>query len=288
MTKHAARNQGQRNHASSPEQPPSLLEAFFPLCSLCFGGQFLGIALLVAGDYFNGYVTGVLYFLGSIALVVQYKNRSDFLRVGLSSAVLLAVALSVLLALSDLASNGSLGPDHSSATALHTEKALAVGVLWLVLGIPNRGFKLEIDRDGHGQARSVVARACAIGASALTAIYIFLSHAGEGPLSKVSTGALAVGTVFTVFLLMPAYRSIATRCWERGFGRVLWMDDLDTRLRQAAAEIAEGQRRWAEGFLRERGAAPTKEKRVEDEHHDSAGHRARKHKPRRRKRRKRA
>jgi len=134
----------------------------------------------------------------------------------------------------------------------------------------------------------VVAGGCAIGASALTAIYIFLSHAGEGPLSKVSTGALEVGTVFTVFLLLPAYRSIATRCWERGFGRVLWMDDLGTRLRHAAAEIAEGQLRWAEEFLRERRNAPTKAERVEGEKKGSAGARARERKPRRHKRRKRA
>lgn len=288
MTEHATRDQGERNRAGSMEQLPSLLQAFSPLFWLCFGGQFLGIALIVAGDYFNGDVTGVLYCLGTTALVVQYKSRSDFLRVGLSSALLLAVALVVLLVLSGLASNGSLGPDHSSATALHTEKALAVGVLWLVFGIPNRGFKLEVDREGRRQARSVVAGGCAIGASALTAIYIFLSHAGEGPLSKVSTGALIVGTVFTVFLLLPVYRSIATRCWECGFGCVLWMDDLGTRLRQAAAEIAEGQHRRAKEFLRERRSAPTKEERVEGEKPGSAGHRAPERKPRRRKRRKKA
>jgi hypothetical protein len=91
-------------------------------------------------------------------------------------------------------------------------------VIWLLLGVPHRAFKYKLDLNGEGNAQRVLVRALVIFAAVLTGVYILLLHFGSGPLEGVSIRALISGIIFTVFLVVPAYRSVAKVCWQRGIG----------------------------------------------------------------------
>jgi hypothetical protein len=235
---------------NSDELPPNVLVALFPLAYFFLGGAFPGIALLVGADYFRGWVVTLCWFIGTALLVAQFRSRWDFLRSGIIAVGIFAFfqVLSILVAA--LASNGALGTDTSGNAAAATQKADVVAIVWLLVGVPHRGFLMGLDRSGHGRARQFVVSLCALSAATLTALYIFLLHLDRGPLSHIDTSALTVGTVFTVALVLPPFRYLAGRCWDKGFQGALSLRASARVTREAAGEIAEGHLLYAERQLR--------------------------------------
>lgn len=231
------------------ELPPNVFVALFPLAYFFFGGAFPGIALLVIADYFHGIVVTLCWFVGTGLLMAQFKDRLDFLRAGVVAALifLCVQALSILVAA--LAANGALGVDTSGPGAAATQSVDVAAIVWLLVGVPHRGFLMGLDRSGRGHAREFVVLVCAVGAAALTALYIVLLHRDQGLLSHVDAGALTAGTVFTVALVLPVYRFIARRCWDKGLKGALSLRASARVTRAAAGEIAEGHLRYAERQL---------------------------------------
>jgi uncharacterized membrane protein len=111
------------------------------------------------------------------------------------------------------------------------EAALVAATLWLLVGVPYRAFKVELDRRGDGTAQRVLVGLVTTVSCVLTGIYFFLLHYSNGPLRKIDTGQLVVGIV------APYYRSFARACWRRGIAGLLNPKDLIERWRNAVVEI---------------------------------------------------
>ena len=73
-----------------------------------------------------------------------------------------------------------------------------------------------------------------------------MMHFGGGPLQGISIQALTSGIIFTVFLILPAYRSLSKACWQHGIRGLFspkpltehWgkaLKELDSAFRQAQA-----------------------------------------------------
>lgn len=93
---------------------------------------------------------------------------------------------------------------------------LAVAILWLLTGVPRRAFWYELDLTGEGEAQRTVVGLLAAAASIMSGIFIITLHFGGGVLYSVNIGLLVAGSIFTVFLVLPAYRSVAGTVWQRG------------------------------------------------------------------------
>jgi hypothetical protein len=209
-------------------------ESLGALLYLLFGGEFLGIALWVIGNNVSGLLTTLCYALGSAALVLQFRSRWAVIGAFVFSLVALAAVAAVTILIAYLASNGAYGTDRSTGPYAVAENVIIAVILWFLLGVPRRAFIMRLDPHGHGHARGFVIRVCTVVVSGLTGTYVLLLHYGGGPLSDVQINALAVGTVFTVALVAPAYRFVATRCWELGLRRMFLLSPRGRMERGAA------------------------------------------------------
>lgn len=114
---------------------------------------------------------------------------------------------------------GGLGSHASSTFGLiegFATIALALVTVWLLVGVPQRLFRIKLDLDGAQELQPVLLGLLTAAASGLAAIYILLLHFDGGPLSGVRLGQLIAGIIGTVLLIAPLYRSLARACWRRG------------------------------------------------------------------------
>lgn len=183
--------------------------------------------------------------------------------VGFFSLVIAQISVRGLAA---LAAGGVYGSDKSSVGYFHAENYLLVAVLWLLFGIPNRAFKYKLDPAGKGKAQYVLLGFLAVVASVVTGTTILLLHFGGGPLCGVDIRLLVAGTIFTVFLLVPIYKSWAKACWQHGFFGMFslkpWMRhwseasaDVGVTFEQAAQRVRDRNRRNSTSEKAVRGVA---------------------------------
>jgi hypothetical protein len=223
-----------------------------------FGGAFLGVALSMVGVQTGGYVSTVALLLGG-AIVGLAIGNGKFLGFLLVAVVTPFVILGVVLAmrgLAGLATGGIYGPDNSTNEYFGIQGDLIAGVGWLLVGVPCRGFKFSLDREGEGSLRRTVTGSLAAAASVLVGAYVITLHFGGGPFSKVDLRTLIVGDIFTIILLPPIFRAIAEKCWERGLSGSLSLRPLGEKWLKAGEEL---DKDWMEYYLKkfsaERAAA---------------------------------
>jgi hypothetical protein len=117
-----------------------------------------------------------------------------------------------------------------------SETVIVGATLWFLIGVPNQAYKVFLGKNaGHALLSFVTVVSCM-----LTAIYLFLLHFGVGPLSKVQRGPLVVGIVFTVALVAPVYRSLASGVLNPEVSDERW-SKLATEVRTALARPARRQ-----------------------------------------------
>jgi MFS family permease len=172
-----------------------------------------------------------------------------------------------------LASNGARSTITYSGSRLNHFflGLLLVAIVWLLLGVPQRAYLMELDRDGKGGAQSLLVGLLTAAACILTGTFIWLLH--YNVLSTIQTPQLVAGLIFTVALTPPYYSSFARACWQRGlFGivdpkplKVGW-HQLLTQVQSAGAAKAQQEKRlgWLDRLLRalythERRSATSKE-----------------------------
>jgi hypothetical protein len=120
------------------------------------------------------------------------------------------------------------------------EILIGAATLWFLIGIPNQAHKVTLGKNaGHALIVFVTIASCI-----LTATYLFLLHFGVGPLSKVQKGPLVAGIVFTVALVAPVYKSLASGVLNPEITDERW-STLATEVRTALAQPA--RRQAAEG-----------------------------------------
>lgn len=75
----------------------------------------------------------------------------------------------------------------------------------------------------------------------MTGIYILLLHFGNGPLSNknsnIGTSMLIAGIIFTIVLLVPAYKSLARTRWQYGIRGTLSLQPLTKRWSKTLTEL---------------------------------------------------
>jgi hypothetical protein len=215
--------------------------SFLNIVYLLFGGSFLGFLLFLIAALFRHPISDILLLIGATVFAVAMGPRRHPIMIAiawyLGSFVALIVVLTILWSLANLASNGVFSSDKSGATQFYTEIYLAVGVLWLLFGVPHRAFKYQIDPHGEGKAQKTILGLLVVVASILTGTLFILLHFGDGPLRKVDIRALLVGTIFTVFLLAPGYKSVARACWKRGITRIIPLKMFARHWSKAAEEV---------------------------------------------------
>jgi hypothetical protein len=212
---------------------------------LLFGGSFFGIVLLLVAGQINGSASDYIAVAGGMGIAAAFGRRSAkvFVAAYIGATVGGLVALAALQGLAALASSGTYAADKSEWHYVNTENYLVFGVLWLLLGVPHRAFKYQLDQEGEGKAQHTLTGSLTVGASILTGVSISLLHFDRGPLRDLSAGPLLAGIIFTVFLIQPGYRSLATACWNRGILKIVrpkltvknWSEtatELDTALQQ--------------------------------------------------------
>lgn len=112
-----------------------------------------------------------------------------------------------------LAGNGAsfdVTSSYDSYQAFLLGQLFLLGIIWLLLGVPNRAHQLELDKDGTSGVRGLVVGLLTAGACALTGGYIWLVH--YGLLANLHTGQVVAGIIFTVALVPPYYASLARAC----------------------------------------------------------------------------
>jgi hypothetical protein len=230
----------------SASEGTSRVDGFILLVALLFGGAFPGIVLLAVANQFNGWPVAVLWFFGTAvwanALKESLERRAILAAIALGAVVFFLFQL-LLVGIAALAASGAYGSDNSSPGYSNAEYYLAIAILWLVFGVPQRAFRLELDLHPHGEGAiqdtlvTFLARTCAF----LTGIYILLLHFGNGPLSKrnvnIGTPTLVAGIVFTIVLLVPAYKSLARTCWQYGIRGTLSLQPLRMRWSKTLTEL---------------------------------------------------
>ena len=237
---------------------------------LLFGGSFLGIIIL-SGIVFGGWISIISFCAGTASLVLAFylDKRKDvmsflaswvvdvkprqylaryfaFLAIVMGGAIVAFVISLMTRGVATLAASGIYNPNSSSSGYDNAEGYLLIVILWLLLGVPHRAFKYELDRSGEGSAQRVLLGVLPIAASISTGIYILMMHFGGGPLQGISIQALTSGIIFTAFLILPAYRSLSKACWQHGISGLFspkpltkhWgkaLEELDSAFRQAQA-----------------------------------------------------
>jgi len=100
----------------------------------------------------------------------------------------------------------------------YVEYALVGLILIVLVIVPGIFNEMRLDVRGEGHAQSALLKVITIIACALTGYYVVLLHAKGGPLYNVQKRPLIVGTIFSVVLLAPYYKSLARGCWRGGLG----------------------------------------------------------------------
>jgi hypothetical protein len=221
---------------------------------LLFGGSFLGIILIVASYQIGGWIGFVIAYAGIGLLLLAFyldkrKDLSSYLDAGpkgrhfvayfaivAGGTIGLAVIGLAMLGLATLAAGGNYA-SGTSRTGYDYSNYLLFGILWLLLGIPHRAFKYELDRSGEGSAQRFLLGVLVIAASILTGIYILTSYLSSRPLHGISIQVLISGIIFTIFLIMPAYRSLSRACWQRGIRSLFSPKPLTERWSKAITEL---------------------------------------------------
>ncbi len=227
----------------------SRVNGLIVLVVLFFGGAFPGIVLLAVANQFHGWPVAVLWFFGTALwqkTLRESGKRWPILRAGILAVIVLVIFQFVLAGLAALAAGGSYGSDNTSMGYGNAEYYLTIAVLWLLLGVPQRAFRLELDShyeeiikspNGEGTVRNMLVGLLAWMAAILSGIYILLLHFGNGPLKKIGIDTLGAGVIFTIVLLVPAYKSLATTCWQRGIRNTLLLKPLIMRWSKTLTEL---------------------------------------------------
>jgi hypothetical protein len=137
-----------------------------------------------------------------------------------------------------LAGNGAsfdLTSSYDSYQASLLGPLMLLGIIWLLLAVPNRAHQLGVDKDGTSGVRGLVVGLLTAGACALTGGYIWLVH--YGLLANLHTGQVVAGIIFTVALVPPYYASLARACWQRGISGVLSPKPLIKRWRHVITQV---------------------------------------------------
>jgi len=130
--------------------------------------------------------------------------------------------------------------------------------LWVLIGVPNQAFKVGLGDKGEGDdAQRVLLRLITVTACALTGVYLYVMHLPHEPLYKLPGSTVTAGIIFTVLLVAPFYRSLATAIWQRGMGDVIGYRHLMRHSHRAGMEArraldrsvaAETRVSWLRGF----------------------------------------
>jgi hypothetical protein len=229
--------------------------------ALLFGGPFVGIVLVIASNFFHGWLDWGLTSLGGLILVVYVQSVK---RVGLTKAFLILLGwVAVFLAfslvvrgLASLASGGTFLNGHSSHTYVDAQLCITASVVWLVIGVPYRAFRIRLDPDGKGYAQAALLGALASTAAALTGVNILMLHFAGGPLRSPNGAVLTVGIIFTILVVVPIYRFVATACWKYGFRGIFSPGRIIERWREMLPELQVARDRAAEPDLKLDPASP--------------------------------
>ena len=208
-----------QNSTRNDPDDDSMAEAVSTMFYFIFGGSFLGLVMILVSYQAPSPAKDILGVLGGFWVVMAFARRSNTFTLG----VLIVGGLGFLAAqyalrtLAALASNGIYGQDNSGKSYFAIGNYLVFGVLWLLIGIPYRAYKYNIDQSGEGSTQRVMVRALARSAAALTGVFVLILHYGHGPLGQIDIKALIAGSVFTAFLIAPIYQVWTEKCWQRGF-----------------------------------------------------------------------
>lgn len=197
----------------------SMLRFFTNMTVFFFGGSFLGISLLLVSGELRGSASDYVAIAGGMCIGMAFGPNFRprvFIAAYLGATLGGVAAVAGLRGLAALAATGVYGSDKFEWSYVNTENYLAFGVLWLLIGVPHRAFKYQLDANGDGKAQCTLVPLLATGASILTGVFILMLHFGGGPLHKLDTRPLIAGIIFTIFLILPGYKSIANACWTRG------------------------------------------------------------------------
>jgi hypothetical protein len=146
--------------------------------------------------------------------------------------------------LASLVTNGSQGSYKAfvdNFTTNQFEPVLLLAIIWILVGVPQRLSKINLD------VQSILLGLITAAASVVTGAYILLLHFGGGPLGKINLGPLIIGTILTVVLVAPAYKSLARGCWRNGISKIFkslsrqWDEEL-TELKKSLNQAAESRR----------------------------------------------
>jgi len=132
----------------------SRINGFILAVFLFFGGAFPGIVLLAVADQFNGWPVAVFRFIGTAIWARALREsgkRLAILRAVILAAIVHFIFQLLLIGIAALAASGTYGSDNSSPGYSNAEYYLTIAILWLVLGVPQRAFRFELDLDPHGE-----------------------------------------------------------------------------------------------------------------------------------------
>lgn len=163
-------------------------------------------------------------------------------------AIFLAAFFFGTWALAALVTNGNQGSISAFVNSFDSDQfdpVFLLAIIWVLVGVPHRLFNSKLGSKSDGQ--SILLGLITAAASVMTAAYILLLHFDGGPLSRLDLEPLIIGTMLTVVLLVPAYKSLA-----RGFLRngILGMfnssssqwDEALTELKQSRNKAIESRR----------------------------------------------
>ena len=229
---------------------------FAKVVYLLFGGCFMGIILILVSNEFKSPVSDILALSGGVFIeIVVLKRKLRPLRI-YTFAWLAAIgggllAYMVFISLALLAAGGAFDIHKSLSGHFNAEIILLFGILWLLLGVPHRAFRYRLDQGGTGEAQRVLLGLLTAMAAILTGVSILMLHFGGGPLHGIVDIKLFItGIIFTVFLVVPSYRSLARAVWKHGIPKVFSLkpsikhwDEATTELRKALNQYSQESRR---------------------------------------------
>jgi hypothetical protein len=233
---------------------------------------FLGLIIFLASELAPysygqfGFLAGSAVLIGAAMVHFWPERRKDqrfwVLRASFKVVGLIAVAVGGVIwafviflvsfffgtwALAALVTNGnqgSIGAFSDSWGSDQFDPVFLLAIVWVLVGVPHRLFKSKIDNKLDVQ--SILLRLITAVASVTTGAYILLLHFDDGPLSKLNLGPLIIGTMLTVVLLAPAYKSLARGCWRNGisgmFGLSPQWDEALTELKKSRNKAIESRR----------------------------------------------
>jgi hypothetical protein len=213
---------------------------------LFFGGTFLGIELVILGLQFQGWASWIPWLAGWGLLSSAFWRTRGKIPAIVGGIVAFIMVYVALRALSFLAAGGMpsgyrwyefLWWDVSNGWYFWVQIYLAVAILWLMIGVPRRAFWYQLDSDGKGEAQRTLVGLLAAAASIMSGIFIVTLHFGGGVLYPVNIGLLVAGSIFTVFLVLPAYRSVAKTVWRRGLRGLFYPESFMKRWGKIFTEL---------------------------------------------------